>query len=97
MDRIITSDLIAYFATRKNIDKMTKEKAAKIVHAFQVNQSIELGLLPVDPVCFYRGCLHHYSYHDKTWRDPNTGKRKSCKCKHASTGQINNIYIIVNG
>ena len=82
MDGIVDSSMIAYFATRKN---MTGEKA-KIVHAFQVNQSMELGLLPVDPVCMRVNCMHDYSIHGKSWKDPNTGKRKSCRCKHAIGG-----------
>jgi hypothetical protein len=82
IDELVDSSMIAHFATRKNT--MTDEKARKILHAFQVNKAIESGsLLPVDPVCLYRGCLHHYSLHNKSWRDPNTGKRRRCRCKHA--------------
>jgi hypothetical protein len=33
MNELVDTNMIAYFATRKN---MTKEKAAKIIHAFQV-------------------------------------------------------------
>ena len=54
VDELVDSSMIAYFATRKN---MTDEKAMKIVHAFEVNKAIEMGLLPVDPVCVYRGQL----------------------------------------
>ena len=60
---IIDSSMIAYFATR-NIKNMTDEKAAKIVHAFEVNKAIEMGLLlPTDAVCMFRNCFHHFSYH----------------------------------
>ena len=59
IDGFVDSSEIAYFATQKNI---TDEKATKIIHAFEVNQAIESSLLlPVDPVCTFRNCLHHYS------------------------------------
>jgi hypothetical protein len=78
---LVDSNMIAYFASR-NQKNMTDEKAEKILHAFQINNAIESSLmLPVDPVCTFRNCSHHYSQYSKSWLTGD-GKRKRCRCKH---------------
>lgn len=73
---MISSEMIARVATMKN---PTPEKVMRLQHAMDMNS--REGFRSSDPVCLYRGCLHHFSLHNKSWKDPN-GKRRRCRCRH---------------
>lgn len=76
---MISSELIARVATMKK--RPSPEKVLELQHAFEYNQMARDGLVERDYVCLYRGCCHHFSMHNKSWKDPN-GKRKRCRCRH---------------